>query len=123
MKTFRWPVLVGALIGLVIGFFIIKVNTADAHYYDACKKYTCKAHVIQPFRSMFMKIAYCETGGTMNWRIHNESGSYHGGLQFDLVSWRGAGGYGDPHTASKTEQLYRGVIWLHRNGRGAWPNC
>jgi hypothetical protein len=113
------------IIALVLSIVLSQylVATADAHYYDGCKKYTCKAHVIKPYKAKFRSIAHCETGGTMRKDIHNPSGLYHGLYQFDLRSWRGAGGTGDPHYQSYTEQTYRAVIWLHRMGRDAWPNC
>lgn len=94
---------------------------AGAHYYAGCKGNTCKRHVIKPYVGMFAAIGRCESGNR-NW-AHNPGGQYHGRYQFDLKSWRGAGGYGDPHNFGYLEQTYRAVIWLHRNGRQSWPNC
>ncbi|MDE9364272.1 resuscitation-promoting factor [Luteipulveratus sp. YIM 133132] len=55
--------------------------------------------------SMWDRIAECESGG--NWSISSGNG-YYGGLQFDLQTWRGAGG-GDfasrPDLASRGEQI------------------
>ncbi len=54
---------------------------------------------------MWDRIAQCESTG--NWSINTGNG-YYGGLQFDLQTWRGAGG-GDfasrPDLASRAEQI------------------
>lgn len=94
---------------------------AQAHYTPYCKKSKCKRHVIKPYRATFAAIGACESGNR-NW-AHDPSGTYHGRYQFDLRSWRGAGGWGDPHSFGYVEQTYRAVVWLHRNGRQSWPNC
>lgn len=65
-------------------------------------------------------LAACESGG--NWSINTGNG-YYGGLQFSLASWRGVGGSGYPHQASKAEQIARGEQLLARQGWGAWPAC
>ncbi|WP_040885121.1 resuscitation-promoting factor [Janibacter sp. HTCC2649] len=55
--------------------------------------------------AMWDRIAECESSG--NWSINTGNG-YYGGLQFDLQTWRGAGG-GDfasrPDLASRAEQI------------------
>jgi len=66
------------------------------------------------------RIAQCESGG--NWSINTGNG-YYGGLQFTLSSWKGVGGQGYPHQASKTEQIERAKILQSRQGWGAWPAC
>ena len=66
------------------------------------------------------KIAACESGG--NWSINTGNG-YYGGLQFTLSSWKGVGGQGYPHQASKAEQIERAKILQSRQGWGAWPAC
>lgn len=63
----------------------------------------------------------CES--TNDPRAHDPSGTYHGWYQFDMSSWAGAGGSGDPHLASKREQSYRAAVWYRMAGSGAWPNC
>jgi len=66
-------------------------------------------------------LAKCESGG--NWSINTGNG-YYGGLQFDLGTWRGVGGSGYPHQASREEQIHRATILRDRNGGyGAWPSC
>lgn len=66
------------------------------------------------------RLAQCESGG--NWAINTGNG-YYGGLQFSLSSWRGVGGSGYPHQASKAEQIARAEALLARQGWGAWPAC
>ena len=55
--------------------------------------------------AMWDKIAQCESGG--NWSINSGNG-YHGGLQFDLRTWLGAGGGAYAPTANlatKAQQI------------------
>ncbi|HUP26213.1 MAG TPA: transglycosylase family protein [Candidatus Limnocylindrales bacterium] len=66
------------------------------------------------------QLAQCESGG--NWSINTGNGFY-GGLQFTLASWRGVGGSGYPHQASREEQIARAEILLSKQGWGAWPAC
>lgn len=66
------------------------------------------------------QLARCESGG--NWQINTGNG-YYGGLQFSLGSWRGVGGSGYPHQASREEQIARGKMLQARQGWGAWPAC
>jgi hypothetical protein len=65
-------------------------------------------------------LAQCESGG--NWAINTGNGFY-GGLQFTLQSWRGVGGAGYPHQASKSEQIHRAELLQDIQGWGAWPVC
>ncbi len=66
------------------------------------------------------RLAACESGG--NWSINTGNG-YYGGLQFSASSWRGVGGSGLPHQASKAEQIARAEALKARQGWGAWPAC
>lgn len=70
--------------------------------------------------SVWDDLAKCESGG--NWAINTGNG-YYGGLQFSLSSWRGVGGSGYPHEASREEQIARGEALKARSGWGAWPAC
>lgn len=70
--------------------------------------------------SVWDRLAACESGG--NWAINTGNG-YYGGLQFSLSSWRGVGGSGYPHQASRAEQIARAEQLLARQGWGAWPAC
>jgi hypothetical protein len=66
------------------------------------------------------RLAACESGG--NWAINTGNG-YYGGLQFSLSSWRGVGGQGYPHQASKAEQIARAEMLRASGGWGHWPAC
>ena len=65
-------------------------------------------------------VAACESGG--NWAINTGNG-YYGGLQFALGTWRGNGGSGMPHNASRAEQIRVAENVLQTQGIGAWPVC
>lgn len=65
-------------------------------------------------------IAECESGG--DWHINTGNG-YYGGLQFDLDTWKEAGGTGYPHQHSREEQIYRAEITYKKRGLSPWPNC
>lgn len=88
--------------------------TATAHAKDH------RRAVVRPFNAWLNQVAQCESGG--RWHINTGNG-YFGGLQFSLRSWRGVGGHGYPHQASRLEQKYRGVLLLRLQGRSAWPVC
>ncbi|MDT9593637.1 transglycosylase family protein [Nocardioides zeae] len=67
------------------------------------------------------RLAQCESGG--NWAINTGNG-YYGGLQFNLQTWRGYGGSGYPHEASREEQIRIATkVRDDRGGYGAWPGC
>lgn len=70
--------------------------------------------------SVWDRLAACESGG--NWSINTGNG-YYGGLQFSLSSWRGVGGSGYPHQASREEQIRRGEMLRASGGWGHWPAC
>lgn len=70
--------------------------------------------------SVWDRLAQCESGG--NWQINTGNG-YYGGLQFSLSSWRGVGGSGYPHQASREEQIKRGELLKASGGWGHWPAC
>jgi hypothetical protein len=66
------------------------------------------------------QLARCESNG--NWSANTGNG-YYGGLQFALATWRGLGGTGYPHQASKATQIAMGKKLYQRSGWGAWPGC
>lgn len=70
--------------------------------------------------STWDKLAQCESGG--NWSINTGNG-YYGGLQFSLSTWKGFGGSGMPHQASKSEQIRIATKVQQGQGWGAWPAC
>lgn len=65
-------------------------------------------------------LAACESGG--NWQINTGNG-YFGGLQFSQGAWNSVGGSGEPHNASREEQISRGKLLQERRGWGAWGAC
>lgn len=115
-----------AVAAFVAGAF---VAPAGAHYTAGCKARACKVHVLMPYRSTFLgPVGACESGThsyslRAGLRAISPGGKYRGRYQFGWPDWLKAGGHGDPAAASWVEQGYRAVVWLHRNGRGAWPNC
>ena len=70
--------------------------------------------------SVWDRLAQCESGG--NWAINTGNG-YYGGLQFSLSSWRGVGGVGYPHQASRETQIAMGERLRASGGWGHWPAC
>lgn len=127
----EWLARIMAVAILALIIFLVINAASQAHYVAGCKGEVCKKQVIKPYKASFLRpVGYCEAarhkGGyslKAGLRVHDPSGTYHGRYQFDLGSWRGAGGTGDPHAADWLEQAYRAVVWLHRNGRDSWPNC
>jgi uncharacterized protein YabE (DUF348 family) len=70
--------------------------------------------------SVWDRLAQCEAGG--NWSINTGNGFY-GGLQFTLSTWRGHGGSGMPHHASREAQIAVAKRVQANQGWGAWPAC
>ena len=71
----------------------------------------------------FDQLAQCESGG--NWSI-NTGNSYYGGIQFNLGSWKAAGGtkYAPrPDLATREQQIAAGSVLQSMQGWGAWPSC
>ncbi len=65
-------------------------------------------------------LAQCESGG--NPSAVNPAG-YYGLYQFDLGTWAGVGGSGNPIDASSSEQLYRAQLLYASRGAQPWPVC
>lgn len=69
---------------------------------------------------MWRALANCESSDGRD----SATGKYHGFFQFDLDSWRRAGGpAGDPHTFSYEVQRQVAQAWQAKVGWGAWPTC
>jgi hypothetical protein len=66
-------------------------------------------------------IAQCESGGDPT--AVSADGRYRGKYQFDMETWRGVGGKGDPAKASEREQDRRAAKLFKRAGTAPWPNC
>lgn len=73
---------------------------------------------------IWWKLAGCETGYRYDYYGygHSENG-YYGFFQFDLPSWRGAGGTGVPTDYSYEEQKEKAIVWQRMHGWGKWPRC
>lgn len=69
----------------------------------------------------FHALAMCETHARP--RAVNPSGKYRGMYQFDLKTWHGVGGVGDPIDATPAEQTYRAQLLYDNRGRAPWPYC
>jgi hypothetical protein len=91
-----------------------KLRRRRAHRYNRLRR-----RVIRPYLGWLRSTRACESPTGRD----SANGMYHGYYQFDVQSWRGAGGWGMPCQASWLEQSYRAVIWLKKAGRGAWPVC
>lgn len=99
----------------------VKPTTSSAKQYRSTSKprpVSVPANAVSG--SVWDRLAACESGG--NWAINTGNG-YYGGLQFSAATWRGVGGSGLPHQASKAEQIKRGQILQARSGWGQWPAC
>jgi len=66
-------------------------------------------------------LAKCESGGRP--RAIGGGGLYFGLYQFDLSTWRGRGGKGNPIDASPAEQTMRAKMLYDDRGRAPWPIC
>lgn len=66
-------------------------------------------------------LANCESGG--NPQAVGGGGLYFGLYQFSLATWAGAGGSGNPASASPAEQTARAEVLYARSGRSPWPVC
>jgi peptidoglycan endopeptidase LytE len=63
----------------------------------------------------------CESGG--NYRAVSADGTYRGAYQFDMGTWRGVGGTGDPAAAPPAEQDARALMLYQQRGAAPWPSC
>lgn len=67
------------------------------------------------------RIARCESGG--NPAAVSPDGTYRGKYQFDMPTWRGLGGSGDPAKAPEAEQDRLAVKLYRQRGTAPWGNC
>ena len=74
-----------------------------------------------PSEAQWAALRRCESGG--NYGIVDRSGTYRGAYQFDMQTWRGVGGTGDPAAASVEEQDYRARLLYAHRGPQPWPVC
>ncbi len=71
--------------------------------------------------AQLQRIAQCESGG--NPRAVSPDGTYRGKYQFDMETWRGLGGTGDPAEAPESEQDRLAVKLYRQRGTAPWGNC
>ena len=55
------------------------------------------------------------------YRAISPGGQYRGAYQFDLWTWLGVGGSGDPALATPAEQDYRAGLLVGLRGLAPWP--
>jgi hypothetical protein len=67
------------------------------------------------------RVALCESGGRPD--AVSAGGDYRGKWQFDLSTWAGVGGTGDPAAAPEAEQDGRAYLLWQRRGWQPWPVC
>ena len=77
--------------------------------------------VVSGSGDIWWRLALCESGG--NPRAVSRTGKFRGAFQFDLDSYRRAGGSGDPIDDSYETQKVHAIRWQQLVGWGAWPVC
>jgi hypothetical protein len=99
------------------------VLTALAIMLPVAQQHDARWRMVQPYDAKLERMAKCES--TKRWHIvtHTRTGTFYGGLQFMLSTWRSVGGRGYPHRNSELEQKYRAVKLIKRSGYGQWPRC
>lgn len=73
-----------------------------------------------PDAGVWDKLAFCESKG--NWSINTGNGFY-GGLQFDIGTWAGYGGYARADLAPREVQIAKAEEVRARRGFYPWPAC
>ena len=71
--------------------------------------------------AVLQRIAQCESGG--NPRAVSADGRYRGKYQFDIATWRGLGGSGDPAQAPESVQDRLAIKLYRQRGTAPWGNC
>lgn len=75
---------------------------------------------VEPSDEQWRKLRFCES--TEQYDVSTGNG-YYGAYQFDLITWVGVGGEGDPSKAPPEEQDARARYLYHLNGWYPWPVC
>jgi len=75
---------------------------------------------VEPTAEQWRKLRFCESTETYDISTGN---GYYGAYQFNLITWVGVGGEGDPSKAPPEEQDARARYLYHLNGWYPWPVC
>lgn len=78
-----------------------------------------------------VRLAKCETGGTMNPAIRSKTGKFHGLYQFSQTTWdataKSAGRFDlvglPPSTVHHLNQTQLAIVQYNANGGKPWPHC
>ena len=71
--------------------------------------------------AVLQRIAQCESGGDPT--AVSSDGTYRGKYQFDMSTWRGLGGSGDPAAAPEATQDRLAVKLYKQRGTAPWGRC
>jgi len=104
-------ILTAAALALVIGVPAVAVDAAPA---EAARTMTKAAKL------NWKALAKCESSNRPG--AVNPAG-YYGLYQFNKRTWRGVGGKGMPHKASRAEQTKRAQMLYVKRGAQPWPHC
>lgn len=74
-----------------------------------------------PPRSLLACIRRWESLTSGLYHAVSPGGRYRGAYQFDLPTWLGVGGSGDPALATPAEQDYRAALLVGMRGLAPWP--
>lgn len=74
----------------------------------------------EPSPEQWARLRWCESHD--DYAIDTGNG-YYGAYQFDLVTWRGTGGFGNPAHMSPEEQDARARLLYSWRGWAPWPIC
>lgn len=77
---------------------------------------------VYPTDDLLDRLAYCETGGTMD-PTTNTGNGYFGAFQFDIGTWWSVGGEGYPHEHPYVVQRELARTLILQAGWSRFPSC
>jgi hypothetical protein len=104
-------ILTAAALALVVGVPAVTTGATPAE---------AKRSMTKAAKLNWRALAQCESGNRP--RAVNPAG-YYGLYQFNTRTWRGVGGKGMPHKASRAEQTMRAQKLYVKRGAQPWPSC